>query len=173
MITKDRVLTSLLLFFLAFLFVGNQMSRIPETRARQRSNSVRTSAKNLSQDLRLLAKSSTPPNPVPIEQLSPDAAKLAKYRASGMFTFPESLQSLITRDEFSGKDSIPLLWLRRDGADYLASMGPDERYTFDFATEVPAAEWLTSPDTINWLYDPTNGSVSPGDILHRLFIKNQ
>lgn len=69
----------------------------------------------------------------------------------------------IAVDPFSGDKSQPHAYATINGGWLIVSTGPDKKFDIDPREYDPAQPWLLVPNE----YDPTNGTVSPGDIYRR------
>ncbi|MEQ8822358.1 MAG: hypothetical protein RLY93_19150 [Sumerlaeia bacterium] len=112
-------------------------------------------------------------------KLLADAGATTAEFASPLVLPPGSEQYGVPRDPFSPGGDYPMLYAT-DGAHWvLSSPGPDERYEMDLAAaldELSAADFqpgisslrvpFRRPENLNRSYDPTNGIISPGDLIH-------
>lgn len=138
------------------------LPRIPETNAYNRYKEVQRMGGDLHAEFAAKHSSAVP---VPLAMRITDASIVSRLDIPGLTVLPDGITKLSVADPFVLWTEAPLGWFTDGGTHVFTSVGPDGVYQFPFKTDTPLAEWRTSPETINFLYDPTNGIVGPGDVV--------
>ncbi|CAN5302111.1 hypothetical protein BH09SUM1_BH09SUM1_10890 [soil metagenome] len=144
---------------------SNQLVRFPENQARSHAGHARAEMKALEKNLNTMIEAGQQlPALQPLSDFI-DAKALTKSRGESLRTFGAGAHFAEHPDVFSPKGKAPFA-AETSGTMYLVfASGPD--YVYDIQPAVAQTAFREKSALVlgALTYDPTNGSVSPGDIF--------